>query len=239
MPTTLWGWLRALGLTTLLGAVGLLGYAVVYRLPDLEKRIDKLEANVHDDMKATRRDIQTQMTEVETDVHDQLKLVNLAVQGLRINLVRLCAKSRSIDKDCDLKQVIAEIKPLAKAQAEFLVADSFTFTSGKEPVVVSNGLQQELPPVNAWAASRRIDNRELAKMVLWTSAADSAHWHTDGKVVTAEFLNGTAAFHLTKSLSVEESTKLLDSLNDTVVTLQRSKQLLKIHPDAAIPKDQK
>jgi hypothetical protein len=223
----------------LFGGFCFLASMIFWRLPDLATHIDNVERNVRDDLKTTSSNIHDELTKMNSSVRDELNLTNLAVDDIRVTVVRLCVRTRQVDKDCNLKQIVAKVRTVAKAQAQFFDVGTVKFT-GAQPLVVSNGLIHELPAVTSWAVQPgNSDKGQLASLIVWTNAADSTHWSREGKSFTAAFSNGTATFETKYPLSSEESKKLLDSLNDTAVTLHWSKQFLEKYPKAATPNDQK
>src|ERR1700719_1981356 len=82
----------------LLLAVGGLGYTVLYRLPDLEKRTDH----------------------VESDVRDQLKSLGIQLVNIRSNLLRICSSNKQLDKGCKVEELVSQASEVSKLQAVFL-----------------------------------------------------------------------------------------------------------------------
>ena len=175
----------------------ILGYTVVYRIPDLERRTERLDG----------------------DVREQLKLMNLSLIGLRANVMRLCGQQRP--QLCKVEELVAEAKSVTRVQAEFFDAAKVSLRTGAQPAVASEGIAEQLPWV-AWASIGygKADKAELANLILWSSAADSARWRREGNTVKADFANGVASFDVARPISNERMTELVNSLNATSAALQ-------------------
>jgi hypothetical protein len=189
---------------TLIGAVLLLGYFLVYRLPDLDERTKRLD----------------------TDVRDQLKAMNVALVGLRANVLRLCAQKRSLDTTCKTEEIVAQAESVTREQAEYFDSADVKLTDGAKPAVVSEGIQQQLPQYTLTTTEstkvKTIDKPAVANLILWSSAANSAKWHQAGDLVVGDFANGRVSLKMTAPLSKDHAATLVESLNATAGAFQAS-----------------
>jgi hypothetical protein len=184
----------------IVGGFALLAYTIVFRIPDLEKRTDHME----------------------TDVRDQLKNMSLQLVGVRANLLRLCAQKRPIDNNCKVEELVSQVDEVSALQAEFLNRGTVSITVGEEPQVASDELRHRLPVLD-WSGSDlkdKVTKPDIAHLIIWSSAADSAKWYDKGNMVEARFANGATSFQLARPLSKKDMTQLVESLNATAGVLQ-------------------
>jgi hypothetical protein len=203
MPKIDWpAWVAPTVIISLGLGVLYLGHTVVYRLPDLEDRTKRLD----------------------TDVRDQLKAMNVALVGLRANVLRLCAQKRNLDTTCKTEEIVAVAKSVSREQAEFFDSADVRLTEGAKPAVVSEGIQQQLPQYTGTHSSmvETTDKPEVANLILWSSAANSAKWHQAGNTVVGDFANGKVSLKMMTPLSKDHAAALVESLNATAGAFQAS-----------------
>jgi hypothetical protein len=180
------------------GTLSLLaGYAIVYRIPDVEKRMDRLD----------------------TDLRDQLKSMTLQLVGVRVNVLRLCTQKNPLATPCKVEELVSEAKSVSRFQAQFFNDATVSLVAGwHEPQVTSEYVRQRLP---RWpdAFGQSIAKTHLADLIVWSSAADSARWYEKaGNVVEVRFTNGSASFELTPK-SEGYASQLVSYLNTTADAL--------------------
>jgi hypothetical protein len=201
-----------------------------HRVPDLEKRTDRLDNDLHGQLTSLgtqltslQGDLRDQLKMVNGEVHDQLKAMSLSVAGLKINMARLCGRPQT--KPCSPEALVAEAKSVTRIQAQFFDTADLQITHGATPAVADARLVVWLPHTNtfdgfAYATPKKVDKPEFANVLMWSSAADAAHWHREGKNVKITFANGDATFMLQDRTSKEEADALVHSLNETVDALK-------------------
>jgi hypothetical protein len=182
-----------------LGAITVLAiYTIVYRIPDVEKRMDRLD----------------------TDLRDQLKSMTLQLVGVRVNVLRLCAQKNSLATPCKVEELVSEAKSVSRFQAQFFSDATVSLVAGwHEPQVTSEYVRQRLPRWPGSFGSQTVAKAGIADLIMWSSAADSATWHEKaGNVVEVRFTNGSASFELTPK-SEGYASQLVSYLNATVDAL--------------------
>jgi len=213
-------------LVALIGVVVLLGYTLFFRVPDVEQHVASMNSDVHEHMNKMNEDLRDQLKAMNGDVHDQLSSMKLSLAGVRANVMLLCGQKRQI---CDVRQLVAEAKSVTHVQAEFFGKGDLKLTAGATPAVTSKGVVEQLPTVS-WGTQGvtthdrvdKTDNPDLANVILWSSAADSARWHQEGNTVKVHFKNGDASFEMKHAVSKEHMKELIDSLNATSMALQKA-----------------
>jgi hypothetical protein len=187
----------------LLSGLALAWYTVMHRIPDLETREDRQDRAIDEKFTAINGTLDKQFASVRGDMHDQLTALNLAVTGLRTNVILLCGRTRPISASCDIKALVSEAKRASQIQAKYFAAANVNLTEGsKQPAVADDRLMQQLPGyiiTTSYAdpsAPAHSDKSNLANTILWSSAANSARWHQQGNSVVVVFENGSASFDL-------------------------------------------
>ena len=202
----------------------------VHRIPDLENREDRQDQALTARFAEMNKNLGEQFAGLRNDLsgmdgryRERLNKMDLTVSGLKVNIARLCWYKRPRTKICTPEAVVADVKNATQAQAQFFDSAKVTLTDGLSPSVMTPGLKELLPVyVRTDAYGQPTGKKELADMILWSSAADSAHWRQEGNTVKADFANGAAIFMLGNSATKEETQALVDSLNATVEALKAS-----------------
>lgn len=208
------------------GATCFLGYTIFYRVPDLEKRVEKMDSNTHDGMKTLSDDLRGQLQTMNGDLHEQLKTMGIALSGLKANVMLLCTQKHSQSGACNMQTLIAEAKSASRIQAQLFDTASVTLTRGLAPIVASEDLLKGLPEITFGSAGITYTypsdegKRDIGDVILWSSAAESAYWYQEGGEIKATFKNGDATFQLAPSTSKEHAVELVDSLNATAEALR-------------------
>jgi hypothetical protein len=203
-------------------------YTVGHQIPELEKREDKQDKAISDKFAEISGSVDKQFTSMRGDIHDQLSSLGLTVQGLRTNVILLCAQRRPLSANCDVKALVAEAKRSSQIQAEYFAAADVKLIEGSKPRVADEGLEKQLPGY-AFAytstAHRAEAKAQVASAILWSSAADSARWHQEGNKVVVVFANGMASFDLSAPGTKEQVGDLVQSLNATTNALKAAGSL--------------
>jgi hypothetical protein len=220
-----------------LSSVGALVWnTVVHRIPALEsheenqdKSIDGKFADMGGNMDKQFAAVQSSLSTMDGRVQQQLNRMDLAIKGLKVKLARICNQQRiSNPSTCNPDALVADVKSATQAQAQFFDSAQVTLDHGSVPVVMTPGLKEQLPTYTFAssytfkASANNGDKAEMAKAILWSSAAADAHWHQSGNSVVVVFSNGTATFDLSSPTTTEHVGELVQSLNATTEALKTS-----------------
>lgn len=200
------------GLVFLGGAVLCLGYLLVLRMPDVERRVDKMEAQQSKFFARMDEDQNERFGEMETQL-----------AAIRTNLVRLCAKGNQLEKACQTKELVAVVSGIARAHAGQFSAASVVVHSGGGPEISSPGLRSafgKLQAANAFL-SKGDSRQTVASALMLSSAADGATWEVNDGKLQASFSNGVATFEPKSSTSQVE-------LNDISNEMDQASEVLRL-----------
>jgi hypothetical protein len=207
----------------------LVWYTNVHQIPDLVSREDKQDKDLNGKFTEISGQVDKQFAAMRADLsamdgryQDRLKKMDLSIAGLKVNMTRVCVQRHSLSKVCSPDALAADIKSATRAQAQFFDSAKVTLTAGaKVPQVTSQAVKAMLgwTPDYAYVAESKSGQPDLADVILWSSAADSAHWRQEGNTVKTDFANGAATLMLGESASKEEKQALVDSLNATVAAI--------------------
>ena len=209
----------------LFGAAALLGYQVIFRMPDLTHDIRDLRSDMHRVMKSVSDDLHTDMKGLSENTQRQLDSMNASLLAVRTTLLHVCEKP-SMGKTCDTTSLLTNAKGITQIGARFVDRGQVTLAVGaKTPQVTSQAVKEQLPMV-PWSASG-VTTFSLGAtplpdiaggILLWLSAADSTHWRREGNTLKASFANGEADFDIAPGYRAH-ATELVDSLNKTSAML--------------------
>ena len=210
-----------------------LGYMVIYRIPDIEKRQDRLESQLRGGMDRLSSDLRGQLTSMTTSTTTQFRELKNSVTNLKANVLALCSEQmQPLTKVCDPKALVAQVNSIVRAHANLIAAASMQLTAGsQQPIVASDSLKRQLPELT-WDKSGTTTyygghtsaaRPNIANALLWSTAAKDAYWYQDGKSLKVNFANGSGTFEL-KPSSAGHMDELVDSLNTTAEVLKAAQK---------------
>lgn len=208
-------------IVAILGFLGRITFDLEYRLPALEKSQSTINAGLRDDMKAMSDDLHAHMKAMSDGVHDEMKSMDATLAGVKANMMLLCAgQRRPLAQTCDVKGLVADAKSVIGIQAQLVDGVEVNLRAGATAPQVSSQAVKDHLPAYTWPDTHayptvKPGKSEFATMMLWSSAADSAHWRQEGNTVKADFANGATTFKLGDKASREQKQALVDSLNAT------------------------
>jgi hypothetical protein len=220
-------WIPAAGaVVAMLAFLGSITFDLKYRLPALEKSQSTTDAGLRNDMKAMSDDLHAHMKAMSDDVRDEMKSMDATLAGVKANMMLLCAgQRRPLAQTCDVRGLVADAKSVIGIQAQLVDGVEVNLRPGATAPQVSSQAVKEHLPAYTWSdthayPSGKPGKADFATMMLWSSAADSAHWRQEGNTVRADFANGATTFRLGEKSSREQKQALVDSLNATAEALQ-------------------
>jgi hypothetical protein len=225
-PTT---WL-ALG-PLLLGCAAL-GYLLLYRVGDLadkvttaSQRMEQVNTDLRADMHSMSGDLHDHLKAVSDDVTKRLGSEDLAIHDIRMAMAVFCGHR---GPSCTQK-LVTQAKSSSQAQAQLVDTAAVTLTAGTEPKVVSEEIKDQLPEmppgvvgVTTYYATEGGVSK-IAKVILWSNAAESAHWYQDGDTVKTSFVNGDVSLKMKPSAKAQVA-EFVESLNATATALKTSER---------------
>lgn len=191
-------------LLPLLGAVALLGYMVFYRIPDIEKQLER-----------SRSENAERSTNWEKQQHERFTRIETQLVKVRINLLRLCMRGRQPDNDCQLKDLVATVNDLTTLQAQLVTTAKFQKLAGQVPIIRSPELQAQFASSAGFPAANVTTNnpKDIARLMAWATAADDAHWTLTDGALKVRFTNGSAVFTPHQSVSAAQLARAVEDLN--------------------------
>ncbi len=207
------------------------------RVPALEEHDKRQDETIDKNFTAATASIDRQFDQLQGNLatmdgrlKDQFSRMDLSIKGLKVNMSRICNLRRiSNSSTCNPDSLVADVKSATQAQAQFFDSAKLTLNHGPTPVVATPGLKEQLPTytfTNNWTfpdvASPKADKAEMAQAILWSSAAQDAHWHQAGNSLVVVFANGMASFDLSAPNTKEHVGELIQSLNSNTQALKES-----------------
>lgn len=187
-------------------AVGILGYMIFFRIPDLEKRIE-LVREEHKERSIT-------WEKQQNNRFDQIEGQFLKI---RTTLFRLCIqREKQTDKGCKIEELVATISDLTTQQAQFVARAKIEGLVGRIPVIGSPTLQAQLASSAKFPEPTIITNKQedIASLMAWSTAADEARWSMADGELKVRFSNGSAVFTPHASVSSMQLTHIVEGLNN-------------------------
>jgi hypothetical protein len=217
---------------------------VVHRIPDLEDHEKSQDQSINEKFAQINGNIDKQFSLMHTDLseidgrfQDRIKSLSLTVTGLKVNMIRLCGQKRTPNKACSPEALVAEAKHASDVQAQFFDAGNLQLTSGAQPTIADESLKSRLPATYVFAdvytypaQPKQVNKPDFANVIMWSSAANAAHWHREGNNIKVDFANGDVTFMMNDKTSKDEAEALVYSLNATVDALKSA------HATAAVDK---
>jgi hypothetical protein len=216
----------------LLGFCALLAYFLIYRVGDLAEKITTASQRLEE----VNTDLRTDMHSMSADLHDHLKAVSddvtkrlgsedLAIHDIRMAMAVFCGHR---GPSCTQK-LVTQAKSSSQAQAQLVDTAAVTLTTGTEPKVVSEEIKDQLPEmppgvvgVTTYYATQGGVSK-IAKVILWSNAAESSHWYQDGDMVKTSFVNGDVSLKMKPSAKGQVA-EFVESLNATATALKTSEK---------------
>lgn len=205
-------WLAPATIIVLAGGICWLGYVVVYRMPDIEKKLEGIETAQ-----------QKTLGDIQTEQRERFRSIDAQLLGMRTNLLRLCARHGRLEKDCELKEIVSVASEVSAAQAEVITSARVSGLDGHTPQLVSDQAAAALSTIAQFPSGQTIQaNDQIASAMVWASAAKEASWKATGGELQVNFSNGNAVFTMDGSVSPADLSRSAEILNDLSASFSSS-----------------
>jgi len=204
-PEPWWkAWTAPSILLVLLGAVALMAYMVFYRIPDLEKQLER-----------SRSESAERSTTWEKQQHGRFNRIEVQLVNVRTNLLRLCMRGKQPEKDCELKELVATVHDLTNLQAQLVASAKIEKLAGQVPAIRSPELQALLAFSGKFPAAYATTNnpKDIASLMAWSTAAEGARWSLADRALKVQFSNGSAVFTPHESVSSAQLNRVVEEFN--------------------------
>lgn len=196
-------WVAPATLLTLAAAVGTLGYALIYRVPDIEKRLESILSEQ-----------KLRSTAWELNQGKRFDRIDKYLAGIKRNLIRLCARGKQIDKDCDITDLAEAIDSLTAEEARLFSSVKFIKLSGDSPIFNSAALEAKFRARgHVLIDAPNVSSAQLAEVMTLLTGAKQAKWSTEDEMVIVKFVNGSAVFTPARGVTTAAIAETVASLN--------------------------
>ena len=195
-------WLAPATILVLLAGVGALGYVIVYRMPDIEKKFDGFE-----------KEQRKQFSDLQVEQRERFRSIDAQLLGVRTNLLRLCARQGRLEKDCQLKEIISVASDVGSFQSQYIA--KMSNMNGGRPEVVSAQAEILLNALAKFPEGHvTAQGAQIADAIVWAAAAKDASWTSEGNDLNVAFSNGNVVFTVENTASPSDVAKVASAMND-------------------------
>jgi hypothetical protein len=187
----------------LLAAIAMLGYMVFYRIPDIEKQLERSRTENAERTKGWER-----------EQHERFNRIEGQLVKVRTNLLRLCMRGKQPEKDCQVNDLVATVSDVTSLQAQLLVSAKMDHPAGQTPTITSPELRGAIASNFKYPGGIATSSKtDIANLMAWSSSAKDAQWTVKDGALTVRFSNGTAVFQPHPSVSAELLNQAAADLN--------------------------